>query len=495
MKVVLILTPSWGIETPPLGIALLAASLRKRGFKVQVFDFNVRFHNQQKERGLWKGEEDLHWESESDIAKFVKENNELLNSFASEVCLTDAQVIGFSIYNTTWRLSVELARRIKEKDKNRILIFGGQRCYPVQAAEGLINNDPVDAVVMGEGEEVLVELIDKIDKLKRIEFCPGVFYKKGGRVIDCGRRPAVANINKLPFPDFSDYNLADYDNPHQLSILSNRGCPYPCVFCSTKLFWAGFRSMNGQRMFSEIDYQLSHHKEVNFFTFNDHVVNADMRALTDFCELVIDAKLNHRNSSSWEKLIWRGAAVIRDEMSADFMCKMQAAGCTELEYGIESASVAIRKLMNKPPYDLGVLRKVIRDTHSAGIRTRVNFMFGFPGETEDDFQETLNFLKENHIFFDQVHASETFCHIDPGTYLAGHLSQLGVSEKNFHPLYWESRDGRNTYPQRLRRHQEFCQLAVALGIPLSSGGHKIMLHKEYFLEEYNRYKKENIVGV
>ena len=114
-------------------------------------------------------------------------------------------------------------------------------------------------------------------------------------------------------------------------------------------------------------------------------------------------------------------------------------------------------------------------------------MFGFPGETDDDFYQTLNFLKENQPVFSQVHASETFCHIDPGTYLSGHLSQLGVSQKRFHPLYWESEDGKNTYPQRLRRHQEFCQLAVSLNIPLSSGGHKIMLHKEHFLKKYEEY--------
>ncbi len=143
--------------------------------------------------------------------------------------------------------------------------------------------------------------------------------------------------------------------------------------------------------------------------------------------------------------------------------------------------------MHKPPYDLDVLGRVINDTHNAGIDARVNFMFGFPGETEEDFQQTLDFLKKNQSAFSQVHASETFCHIDPGTYLSAHLSQLGVSKKRFHPLYWESEDGKNTYPKRLHRHQEFCRLAVSLNIPLSSGGHKIMLYKDHFLKKYEEY--------
>jgi radical SAM superfamily enzyme YgiQ (UPF0313 family) len=492
MKIVLVLCPSWGIETPHLGIALLAASLRKRSFQVQVFDFNVRVHNQYKEKGLWKGEEDLHWEAENDVAKFIEENNKLLDTFVNEICLADSRVIGFSIYNTTWSLSLELAKRIKGKDKNKLVIFGGQRCYPLHAAEGLINDAAVDAVIIGEGEESFVEFVGKIDKLKKMDFCPGVLYKKGKKVINCGMRPPIANINTLPFPDFSDFLLQEYTNPQQLPILSSRGCPYVCVFCSTKLFWVTFRTMSGLRIFREIDYQLNRHQGVRFFTFNDHVINADMQALSEFCDLVLDAKLNRRQDNfAWKELTWRGAAVVREEMDAAFLRKMQAAGCIELEFGIESASLAVRKLMNKPPYDIQILGRVIRDTHNAGIDARVNFMFGFPGETEQDFQETLSFLEKNQAVFDQVHASETFCHIDPGTCLFEHLRAAGISEKRFHPLYWESEDGQNTYPVRLRRHQEFCQLAVSLNIPLSSGGHKIMLHKEHFLKKYEEYLNNN----
>jgi len=246
--------------------------------------------------------------------------------------------------------------------------------------------------------------------------------------------------------------------------------------------------MNGLRIFREIDYQLQRYQEVHFFTFNDHVLNADLAALADFCDLVLQAKLSRsQDSSLWERLLWRGAVVIRQEMDQNFLRKMKSAGCVELEYGVESAALGIRRLMNKLPYDLDTLGRVINDTHNAGIDARVNFMFGFPGETREDFQQTLGFLKQNRFAFSQVHASETFCHIDPGTYLSGHLDELGVSTTRFHPLYWESQDGKNTYPERLRRHQEFCQLAVSLGIPLSSGGHKIMLHKEYFLKQYEEH--------
>ncbi len=488
MKITLILCPSWGIETPHLGIALLVANLRRQRFQVEVCDLNIRIHNKYKEKGLWKSEEDVHWEDDNSTSQFIKENDVYLESFVDEVLSKDAGVIGFSIYNTTKRLSLELAKRIKKKDKNKIIIFGGQQCFPKESAEGLIKDEAVDAIVMGEGDEVLPELIGKIEKLKRIDFCPGLIYKENGKIVDCGIRPPVSNLDGLSLPDFSDFSLQSYDNPHQLPILSSRGCPYQCVFCSTKLFWIKYRAMSGENIFREMEYQLNRYKDIYFFTFNDHVINADMQALSKFCDLILETKSNRIHSdSNWDRLCWRGAAVIRDEMDKEFIKKMRDAGCMELEYGVESASPKIRRLMRKPPYDISIIERVIRDTHKSGIRARVNFMFGFPGETEEDFEETLNFLRRNREFFAQVHPSETFCCIDPGTYLFSHPEEFGVTSR-YHSLFWESVDGKNIYPERLKRHQIFCELADSLNIPLSPGGPKISLHKDLFLEEYNKYK-------
>lgn len=488
MKIVLVLCPSWGIETPHLGIALLVAALRRRGNEVAVCDFNIQVHNRCKEKGLWKSEEDVHWEDEKSISHFINENNALLDSFAQEILSKESRVIGFSIYNTTQRLSLELAKRIKVKDKNKIIILGGQHCFFKESIEWLIKDNAVDAVIRGEGDEILPELIDKIEKLNRVDFCPGVIYKENGKISDCGMRPPVSNLDFLPFPDFSDFDLRIYDNPYQLPILSSRGCPYECVFCSTKLFWIKYRSMSGERIFREVEYQLKKYKDTTFFTFNDHIINGDMQALSRFCDLILESKLKKmKDGYNWDKLRWRGAAVIRDEMDKEFIKKLKDAGCIELEYGVESGSPKIKKLMRKPPYDTRIIERVIRDTHNAGIGARVNFMFGFPGETEEDFEETLNFLKRNRDFFVQVHPSETFCCIDPGTYLFNHPEEFGVAN-HCHSLFWNSVDGKNVYPERLRRHQIFCELANTLNIPLSPGGHKIILHKEHFLEEYKKYQ-------
>jgi anaerobic magnesium-protoporphyrin IX monomethyl ester cyclase len=290
----------------------------------------------------------------------------------------------------------------------------------------------------------------------------------------------------LPFADFSVFSLEEYGNPRQLPILSSRGCPCPCVFCSTKLFWNKYRSMSGERIIQEIRYQLGKHKQVNFFTFNDHTVNANMKSFSRFVDLALEMK---KESGNLAEFSWKGAAVIREEMDGELIKKMKASGCIEIEFGIESASDKVRRAMRKPPDDVQVVERVIRDTAQAGIGVRANFMFGFPGESEEDFEQTVDFLKRNKDFFVQVHPSETFCCIDPGTYLFNHPEEFGITHR--HPLFWEADAGKNIYPERLKRHQLFCEAANALNIPLSPGGHKIILHKEHFLGEYERYKKES----
>jgi len=485
MKITLVLCPSWGIETPHLGIALLAAAARKHNFEVSVCDLNIQFQNRNKEKGLWKSEEDVHWEDEKSISRFIEENDTLIDSFAEQVLLTGSQAVGFSIYNTTRRLSLELSRRIKKKDKSKVIIFGGQQCFPESAAGWLIKDESVDIVVMGEGERTLPELLAKIGNPAGIDFCPGAIFKRNGEVINCGLREPIMDLDELPFPDFSDFRLSSYGNPRQLPLLSSRGCPCACVFCSTKVFWTKYRSMSGDRIFKELMHQLNRYRDINFITFNDHVINAIPANLSRFCDLVLEAKSKGEIPQDFS---WRGAAIIRPELTFELLKKIKESGCIELEYGIESGSQRILDKMKKG-VDIRIAERVIKDSYRVGISVRANFMFGFPGEREEDFQETLDFLKRNKDVFTQVHASETFCHIDPGTYMMSHLEEFDVPRALIHPLYWESKDGVNIYTERLRRHQEFCRLAVSLNVPLSPGGHKILLHKEYFLEEYRRYKE------
>ena len=97
MKITLVLCPSWGIETPHLGIALLSANLRKNGFAVEVLDLNIRFHNRHKEEGLWKSEEDVHWEDPQSLNRFVQENFNGFGLFEKLDARTEGTGLGLAL--------------------------------------------------------------------------------------------------------------------------------------------------------------------------------------------------------------------------------------------------------------------------------------------------------------------------------------------------------------------------------------------------------------
>ncbi|MBM3254198.1 MAG: hypothetical protein FJZ16_08090 [Candidatus Omnitrophica bacterium] len=113
--------------------------------------------------------------------------------------------------------------------------------------------------------------------------------------------------------------------------------------------------------------------------------------------------------------------------------------------------------------------KVLKATHDAGITVTGNFMFGFPGEAEEDFQMTLDFIKRNAKYLDRVYPSRTFCAIEEFSYLVSHLEEFNINPNPPNHLYWETIDGKNTYPDRLRRCEEFCDLAYSLGIEVGCG--------------------------
>lgn len=219
--------------------------------------------------------------------------------------------------------------------------------------------------------------------------------------------------------------------------------------------------------------------QVNYFYFSGSLVNGDMTALETFCDLVITNRL---------KIQWAGQAIIRPEMSKELLKKLKASGCVWLSYGIESGSQRVLDKMNKR-FSLQVASRVLQDTKDAGVASQVNFMFGLPTETLDDFGQTLEFFKYNRKYMDTILASQSFCVIDKGTYLYNRPKEFAIKGKKHH-LYWESNSGENNYPERFRRYEEFCQLALSLGIPETSGVLKVKPDKWQLLGDYYFYKRD-----
>lgn len=458
MKIALIQCPAWGRQNPPLALSMLTAYLRAKGKEVYNFDLNNELFQQVKEEDklLWQLSNEPFWEDRTKVLKFASDYKKIIDGHIDKVLRTGTSIIGFSVFNTSIEFSLLMAKEIKDRDKDRIIVFGGPHCFPHMQGLQIIQEDAVDAMVIGEGEVILAELVSQAESCGRVDVCEGVWFKKEGKVIDCGNRSFISDLDKLPFADFGDFVLDSYGEPNRLPIYLSRGCPNRCVYCNENILWRGYRFRSGKRTFEEMEYQLNRYGQVTHFDFADQLVNGNPKELSQLADLIIKENL---------RIGWAGQAIIRSYMTSELLNKLKRSGCVCLAYGLESGSQKVLDLMKKG-FKVECAQQVIRNTHNAGINAVVNLMFGFPGETDGDFKQTLDFISENRDYISTVNPSRAYTAIGVGSYLYEHADEFDIDLDQGH-LFWKTKSGDNTYEIRQKRYEAFCDLAVSLGIKFS----------------------------
>lgn len=481
MKIALIQCPVWGTYDPPVALAQLSSCLKREGHEVHSFDLNIKLYLNRREnyKNMWAWEQSLFWYDKEKIKGFFKDNVKDIERYAEEIINSGAGIIGFSVNAASKLSSIEIARNLKIKNKDIVIVFGGPLFFEKKAIDDILNEGIVDIIVAGEGEIVFSELANLISKNRDISSCKGIMFKKQGKIVNTGTRELIANLDDLPFLDFSDLPFSDYDDSKHFPFMASRGCIQRCVFCSSRTFWQGYRAMSGERMFREIEFHKRKEGKLNpnlgHVDFLDLLVNGNMRSLVDFCDLMASARLD---------IYWTANMIIRPEMTQDVIKKMKEAGCEHVIFGIESGSQRVLDLMKKN-YRIEDADRIIKFMHEAGITVTCNFMFGFPGETEKDFELTLDFIRRNSRFLSRAYPSRTYCAIEEHSYLHSHLEEFCIEPNPPNHLYWKSIDGKNTYPVRLQRCEEFCNLGFSLGIEVGCGVQtSVELDKWYSLSFY-----------
>ncbi len=468
MKLALVQAPVWWTVDPPLGLAQIAGCAKAAGHEVEIFDLNILLWKRRTARyeNLWLWEQFHFWNQPEIVAQFFDENQAVIETEMLRILRSDAKVIGFSVCLGSQWASLELSRRIKKEDPSRVIVWGGQFFFKGQAAKEWIRHPEIDAIVQGPGDEVFPALLKRVESSGTVLPAAGIACRVDGRAIDGGMAPAIRDLDGVPFADLSGFPMEYYSDPIRIPFAASRGCVWKCHFCSTTQFWSGYSYMSGERMFAEVMHQrkvLPGHNHVEFY---DITANGDVRALRCFSEKVAEV------IGDPDKYIgWKINAIIRPEMSSELLKTMRRANGHSIIYGIESGSPKVLESMNKP-FRLEVADRVLRDTHEAGITVTGNFMFGYPGETEEDFQQTLDFIRRNAAWLDRAYASATFTSLEEHSYLTDHSAEMGIAPMpagRFHNLYWKSADGKNDYEVRLDRYRRFREAAIALGIDAYKG--------------------------
>jgi hypothetical protein len=154
-------------------------------------------------------------------------------------------------------------------------------------------------------------------------------------------------------------------------------------------------------------------------------------------------------------------------MTSDVLRLMRESGCIQLNYGLESGSERVLTDMGKR-FSPGIAEEVIRNTHRNSIICAVNLVVGFPTERRSDFSETIAFVRKNRAYIHHVATAFVGCRIDHGSFLERHQDRFGLAASDVER--WETRDGQNTYRERVDRFRELCEACIEMDLPIGAHG-------------------------
>jgi anaerobic magnesium-protoporphyrin IX monomethyl ester cyclase len=450
MKVAFIFLPPWDPQFPSYALALFKASTGAAGHDFYDFDLNVDMYNtaDKADKKLWDAQIANQWDATRDA--IIHKFSSYINSYVDKIISKKIDLYAISINVYSKHIAFYLAERIKEKNPLAGILFGGPQCFPAYDGLNILENKHVDAICTGEGDLIWPRILDHFAKNRNLRLdIPGLSYRNDdGSVKDNGVPEIVQDLNSVPFADYSDVDFRKYGDKYQFSIMTSRGCINTCAFCSERPNFYRYRFRSAENVFDEVVKHLddlrgnpsfsSWKKVVPYISFIDSLINGVPKELEKFCDMVIDSKL---------KFMWGGMALLRKEMTRDLLLKMKRAGCFNLAWGLESGCQEVLDLMHKRFFDMDLAKKVIKLVHEAGIYQSISLIAGFPGETEEMFLKTKEFIAEYKDYFS---VSVQPMMIAKNSLVCDKPEDFGLTDGSDW-LKWQTIDETNTYDIRLQR--------------------------------------------
>jgi len=344
-----------GSSLPPLGLAYIAAYLEQNNHEVIIIDNRI---------------EQLD-----------------LKSLYYKIEKFDPQIIGITSISTQLLYTIITAKFLKKKLQNVKIVVGGPHASSAPI-ELLDYCKEIDYIIKGEGEIGFLKFIKNLNKGENLKNTPGIAYKNNhGNYIN-NEPIVIEDIGILPFParhllPMKEYrpSLVNYNTLPSRSLITSRGCPYNCSFCS-KIYTGKVRFNNEQKILEEISILIDQYKAKELIYWDDCFTFNKNRSIKLFKVL----KSNNID------IPWMSMARI-DQMSKSFLIEAKKNNCWRLGFGIESGDPQILKKTNKF-IDLNQAYKVIKFCKKIGISTRIFLMLGTPYESRDSIQRTIQIAKK-----------------------------------------------------------------------------------------------------
>ncbi|MFC1756651.1 B12-binding domain-containing radical SAM protein [Patescibacteria group bacterium] len=378
----------------PMGVLSIAGPLVEAGFNVKIIDQRV----------------DNDW------------RNTLLNSLNKKPLL-----VGFSVMTGIQILNALEATKLVKKNSNILTVWGG--VHPSLLPEQTLENSNIDFAVVGEGENILLNLVKSLKSNQSYKDIPGLGYKEGNEIVV---NPAMAFIDLDTLPDIpyhlvdiekyiQEYSYASGKKARSIDFYTSRGCPHRCAFCYNQEFnKRKWRGNSAQKVVEQIKKLIDNY-QISALDIEDDEFFVDMKRAKEICELLIKENINIEIMTTCR------VNYVSQRMDGELLNLCKKAGFNALSFGVESGSSKIQKMMSKDITTEQVF-DTIKKLKKADIGSKYFFMAGIPREQIEDLYATTDLIRQMKELDNGVRipAWRVFTPY-PGTELYGKSIELGFN--------------------------------------------------------------------
>ncbi len=371
---------------PPLGLAYIASACIEKGYSVRIIDALAE--------GL------------------------TLKELKKRIAEVDPKIVGVTATTPMINNAFEVLRLAKECSKTTLTVLGGPHITS-ESFSSMQECGDLDVGVLGEGEVTFAELAEVyLSSDKRLDKVAGIIYRQDGQFVTNRRREYIKDINDIPLPayDLLPMHLyspspLNYRRFPAISMLSSRGCPFQCSFCTKSIFGDVVRKLNPGKVYEQVKYLVDNYKikEIHFYD-DTFILGKDW--VKEVCSYL------EKLDISW----WCNGHV--DIISEEVLFYLKKAGCYRIYYGVESASEKSLRLLNKVS-SVEKIRYAFKITREAKIKAGAFMILGIPGENGQDMQRSIDLVKE----IKADHAVFSIMTPYPGTEIYKDFKKYGTMNK------------------------------------------------------------------
>jgi len=342
----------------PLGLGYIASFLRRYGnHDVQIFEPEAQFLTYR------------------DLEILIREYQ--------------PDVVGLTCSTPNYFRAIKLAT-IARANSHAKIIIGGVHASAIPEFIIKQHDDLIDCVVIGEGEQTMLEVVNAYENNNNLNGITGILYRDQTETVRTADRPFIENMDSLPFParDLIDQslftpNLHNARHRNCVTLLTSRGCPFNCSFCASRIVSGKKYRMHSAEYVLEEMQMLKTDYHARQLLITDDTFTINHERLEKICRGMIDRKLH---------LDWFCFSQV-NVVNREILLMMKKAGCYNIGFGIESVDETILKKLGKSIKPEQAL-KTVKLARNIGMKTQAFYIFGTPGETKQQMEETIRFSKK-----------------------------------------------------------------------------------------------------